>query len=405
MPHAAEAGRRGADVRSDCWISITPESSGGARLSIRSKVAAMYGGAIQEQIASGLAELSIRDATVEVEDAGALPWVIAARLEAAARRAYGPALAGRLLPPASPGASATTERERFRRSRLYLPGNEPKFMVNAGLHGADGIILDLEDSVAPAEKDAARLLVRNALRSVDFGACERMVRINQLPMGFDDLEAVIPENVHVVLIPKCESAQHVHDVEAKIRSLRRSDDPQVFLMPILETALGVLNAFEIATASRAIVALTIGLEDYTADIGTARTEQGAESLWARSMVINAARAAGVAPIDSVYSDVMNTEGLRASVLEAKALGFEGKGCIHPGQIRVIHEGFAPTAAEIERATKIVRAFEDAEAKGLGVVSLGSKMIDAPVVKRANRTVRLAIRSGKLAEGWRDAQQA
>ncbi|MDM7913993.1 MAG: CoA ester lyase [Candidatus Eisenbacteria bacterium] len=269
----------------------------------------------------------------------------------------------------------------------------------------DGIILDLEDSVAPAEKDAARLLVRNALRSVDFGACERMVRINQLPMGFDDLEAVIPENVHVVLIPKCESAQHVHDVEAKIRSLRRSDDPQVFLMPILETALGVLNAFEIATASRAIVALTIGLEDYTADIGTARTEQGAESLWARSMVINAARAAGVAPIDSVYSDVMNTEGLRASVLEAKALGFEGKGCIHPGQIRVIHEGFAPTAAEIERATKIVRAFEDAEAKGLGVVSLGSKMIDAPVVKRANRTVRLAIRSGKLAEGWRDAQQA
>ena len=164
-------------------------------------------------------------------------------------------------------------------------------------------------------------------------------------------------------------------------------------MPIIESALGVIRAYEIATASDNVVALTIGLEDYTADIGTARTTEGRESFWARSQVVNAARAAGVQPIDSVFSDVSDMNALRESVLEAKALGFDGKGCIHPRQIAAIHEAFAPTAAELDKARKIVAAFEEAEAEGLGVVSLGSKMIDPPVVKRAQRVVRLARAMG------------
>ena len=150
------------------------------------------------------------------------------------------------------------------------------------------------------------------------------------------------------------------------------------------------------------VALAIGLEDYTADIGVQRTLAGHESFWARSQVINGAKAAGVQPIDTVFSDVTDMEGLRQSCLEAKELGFVGKGCIHPRQIAVVHEAFAPQAAEIEKAKRIVLAFEEAESKGLGVVSLGSKMIDAPVVKRALTTVETAVLVGKLAEDWRDA---
>jgi citrate lyase subunit beta/citryl-CoA lyase len=152
-----------------------------------------------------------------------------------------------------------------------------------------------------------------------------------------------------------------------------------------------------------VVALTIGLEDYTADIGTRRTNEGRESFWARAQVVNAARAAKVQPIDTVFSDVADMEGLRQSVLEAKSLGFEGKGCIHPRQIEVINDAFAPTEDEIKRAKAIVLAFDAAQAKGLGVVSLGSKMIDPPVVKRALRTVDLAVTSGKLAANWRETK--
>ena len=167
-------------------------------------------------------------------------------------------------------------------------------------------------------------------------------------------------------------------------------------------ALGAWRAFEIAAASPNVVGLAIGLEDYTADIGAQRTTAGTESFWARAQVLNGARAAGVQPIDTVFSDVGDEDGLRRSVLEARSLGFVGKGCIHPRQIPVVHEAFAPTGDEIERAVRIVRAFEDAEARGLGVVSLGTRMIDAPVVKRALATVALAVRTNRLDAEWREA---
>jgi citrate lyase subunit beta/citryl-CoA lyase len=276
-------------------------------------------------------------------------------------------------------------------------------MINAGLHRPDGVILDLEDSVHPSQKDAARVHVRNALRRVDFIGSERMVRINQGAMGLIDLEFIVPHNVHVVLIPKCESADEVTAVDGKIHEVKKRTGARydVFLMPIVESALGAIKAYEIATASPSIVALTIGLEDYTADIGTRRTNEGRESFWARSQVVNAAHAAKVQAIDTVFSDVADMEGLRQSVLEAKSLGFEGKGCIHPRQIEVINGAFAPTEEETKRAKAIVLAFDEAQKKGLGVVSLGSKMIDPPVVKRAIHAVNLAVASGKLAPNWRE----
>ncbi|MBI4872519.1 MAG: HpcH/HpaI aldolase/citrate lyase family protein, partial [Candidatus Riflebacteria bacterium] len=270
--------------------------------------------------------------------------------------------------------------------------------VNAGLHSCDGIILDLEDSVAPPMKDSARFLVRHALRTLDFGPAERMVRINQFPLGLTDLDLIIPETPDLILLPKCESPEQVRAVDERIAGLRRELGlpGEVWLMPILESPLGIVRAFEIASASPRVVALTIGLEDYTAELGVPRTAEGTESFHARGALVNAARAAGVTPIDSVFSDVSDTEGLRKSALEARALGFEGKGCIHPAQIRVINEAFAPTPKEIDYATRVVTAFEDARLRGLGVVSLGSKMIDAPVVRRAERIVAAARALGLLA---------
>ena len=396
-----EAGVRGSGVRSDCWIGVELKDSGGLEIEVESRVGRLFGDAIRQQLCRGLAVLGIEDARVEIEDGGCLPFGIDARLEAAVRDAC-PEL-DRLLLPERPVQLAPSRRDRFRRSRLYLPGNTPKLMVNAGLHGADAVILDLEDSVAPVAKDAARCVIRNAMLSLDFQGAEIMVRINQGERGLLDLEAIVPHGVQLILIPKVEDPEQIKAVDTRIAEIseRVGRTEPVWLMPIIESALGALKALEIATASPNITSLAIGLEDYTADLGVQRTKAGTESFWMRGQVINAARAAGVQPIDTVFSDVADAEGLRASVLEAKSLGFDGKGCIHPRQIGIANEAFAPTEAEVGRAKRIVLAFDDATSKGLGVVSLGSKMIDPPVVKRALHTVKLALACGVLDADWRD----
>jgi citrate lyase subunit beta/citryl-CoA lyase len=295
-----------------------------------------------------------------------------------------------LLPSTEENGSQVA-RDRFRMSRLYLPGNTPSMALNAGVHHPDGIILDLEDSVAPDKKDEARLLVRNALRAIDFYGAEKMVRINQLPLGLEDAAITVPHGVDTILVPKCEEVWQIEKLEKVIETTMDAAgiEKNVWLMPIIESALGVENAFKLATASRNVIGLAIGLEDYTADLGVARTEEGKESSYARTRIVNACKAAGIQAIDSVYSDVANSDGLAENVRISRSLGFEGMGCIHPGQIRIIHEGFQPTGEEIEKAQRIVEAFNEAREKGLGVVALGSKMIDAPVVKRAEQTIVLA----------------
>lgn len=386
------AGRIGDAIRSDCHVKITIASVGGIFINLKSKVESLYGNSIRAQIKTILKHYDIKNATVSVEDQGAVPFVIAARMEAAIKRAD-PQMNSN-FPTGDKDKIKNSSRDRLRRTRLYIPGNEPHFFLNAGLHEPDCIILDLEDSVAPAEKDAARILVRNALTKVNFGASERMVRINPLPAGLEDLRHVIQHNVQTILIPKCESALQVEEVDAEINNILKQHKIQrsVFLIPIIETALGVVRAYEIASASKWNCGLAIGLEDYTADIGVERTKSGMESLFARSAVINAAKAVGIQALDSVFSDVNDEEGLRQSVLEAKAIGFEGKGCIHPRQIKIIHESFSPTQKEIEYAQRVVEAFQDAQHSGSGVVALGSKMIDAPVVKRAQRVLSLSKNS-------------
>ncbi len=396
-----EAGRKGEGVRSDCFVRIELKESGGIQLNVNSKVETMYGDKIRELLYKELEFFEIKNCLLYIEDTGALDFVISARVECAIKRAN-PEIKKEFLLPMPEKLFKKSEKERIRRSRLYLPGNEPKFFLNAGLHEPDGIILDLEDAVSPQEKDSARILVRNALRSVDFKDCEKMVRINQGPLAILDLESVIPHNVNVILIPKVETGEHVRAVDAKIQEIRKEKGikEQIYLMPIIESALGCLEAGYIASSSSNICALTIGLEDYTADIGAERTNEGKESFWARSVIVNSARAASVQPIDSVFSDVGDSEGLFNSCLESKGMGFEGKGCIHPRQISIINQAFSPSQKEIEKAKKIVLAFEEAQRNGLSVVSVGTKMVDPPIVKRALRTISFAEKIGLLNKEWR-----
>ncbi len=401
MEKYCEAGKSGPKIKSDCLIGISLRESGGIQLDINSKVESMYGDQNRALLMQLAEFFGITNATIKFEDAGALPYVIMARFEAAVRKLG--VDEGKRFIPDHLFEFYPAERDRFRRSRLYLPGDQPKLSLNASIHNPDGLILDLEDSVAPQVKAETRILVRNALRSVDFKKSERQVRINQGELGLLDLEEVIPYGVHLILVPKVETAEELVAVDRKVDEIIK-DNPDleigdIFFMPIIESARGTLNADAIAAASKRTVALAIGLEDYTADLGVARTKEGKESLFARQMLINAARANGIQAIDTVYSDVADMEGLRESVLEAKQLGFDGKGCIHPRQIRVIHEAFSPTDVEVDRAKKIVMAAEDAKKRDLGVVSLGSKMIDPPVIKRAERVIEIAIKENILDNNW------
>ncbi len=399
MDKLSITGNKGQRIRSDCELKLELKSEGGIVINLESKVKAMYGRSIIDLCKKGLEFFEVENAVLDVHDSGALPFVIMARLEAAVKNLI--KTDKEFLPAMSDDNTYTSSRDRFRFSRLYLPGNTPSMMLNAGLHSPDGIILDLEDSVSPRKKHEARLLVRNALRQVNFYGAERMVRINQGDKGLEDLEYVLPHNVHLVLVPKCESGEYLKELKDKtVEILKKHNFIQdVFFMPIIESALGVEKAYEIASSTDNVVALAIGLEDYTADLGVQRTKEGNESLYARMRLVNAAKAAGVQPIDSVFSDVSDMQALEETASLSKSYGFEGMGCIHPRQIQVIKKAFAPEPEEIEKAQKIVMAFRAAEEKGLGVVSIGSKMIDPPVVDRARRTIYLAEKLNLLPDGW------
>jgi citrate lyase subunit beta / citryl-CoA lyase len=395
----AVAGNAGPKVRSDCHISIELMTSGGLEINLESKVKVLYGKSIIELAAEVIGYYGIEHAHVLIRDSGALSFVIAARIEAAVKQII--ETEKEFLPLLNSTGTGPTIRDRARYSRLYIPGNNPALMINAGLHSADGVILDLEDSVAPDRKDEARILVRNALISTGFHGAERMVRINQGEMGLRDLNAVIPRKVNMVIIPKCETADQVVNVENEIASIRKRNDmpDEVFLMPVIETALGVENAFSIASACKSVTSLALGLEDYTADIGVQRTPEARESFYARSRLVNCARAAGIQPIDSVFSDIDDIDALERNVRESRSLGFEGMGCIHPRQIQTIRKGFMPSEQEIDKAKKIVMAFKEAAKQGLGVVAVGSKMVDAPVVLKAERTIRQAVAEKLLPADW------
>jgi citrate lyase subunit beta/citryl-CoA lyase len=375
----ASAGHAGPDARSDCRVRVwRPEPGVAPEVIVRSKVAAMYGPAIRALLLATRTTLGADDLSIEIDDQGALPWTLMARIEAALHRLRPEASASAPSPALGP---LPNRGHGLRRSRLYLPGDAPKFFINAGLHRPDAVILDLEDAVAPAEKDAARILVRNALRSVDYHGAERMVRVNALPAGLADISALAAHGVDVFVIPKVESAEAVATAQACIKQAGATSG----LLATIETARGVMRATEIAAAS-GVVAMTLGLEDYAADIGATRSRDGRESAWARGHILNAARAAGVQPLGSVYADIDDADGFVTWARAEQQMGFEGVACLHPRQVALAHQAFAPTPDEVARAARIVAAFDEALAAGVGAIAVDGRMVDAPVAARARKVL-------------------
>lgn len=286
---------------------------------------------------------------------------------------------------------------------MFVPGNNPSMMQDAYIYGADSLMLDLEDSVTLTEKDAARRLVYHALKEVNYGTTEMVVRINPLntPYGVKDIEAVVKAGVDVIRMPKTETAEEVKEVEAEIERVEREIGVPVGktqIMAAIESALGVINAYSIATSSKRMMGIALGAEDYCANLKTNRSKDGAELLLARETIVVAARAAGIDALDTVFSDMNDMETFKNEVAFIKKLGFDGKSIINPRQIDIVHEIFAPSQKEIDKARLILNAIKEAERKGSGVISLNGKMVDKPVVIRAQRCIDIAIASGLITKG-------
>ncbi len=285
--------------------------------------------------------------------------------------------------------------KQLRRSMLYVPGNNPGMIRDAHIYGSDCLMFDLEDSVSLNEKDTARFLVYHALKTLSFRGKEVVVRINGLDTGFgmDDLEAMVRAQPHVIRLPKTESAQDVIYCEREIERIEAAAGIPVGrtkMMAAIESAAGVLNAREIAHSSKRLIGIALGAEDFVTDMGTSRSAESIELLMARSMILMAARSARIDAIDTVYSDINNQEGFIAEVKLIKQLGFDGKSVINPNQIKPLHQVFTPTEKEISKSLAIIEAMEEARRKGSGVINLNGRMIDKPVVERAEHLLELAV---------------
>ena len=287
----------------------------------------------------------------------------------------------------------------MRRTMLFLPGNNPNMKMNGGLLAADSIIFDLEDAVAPDQKDAARDLVKQALTALDFGRCERIIRINALdtPYWETDLEEMIPLRPAMIMPTKVSGAEYIRKLDQRMSEIEAANGlpvGEIRLIPLLETTLGIENAYGIATASPRMEALYLGAEDLTADLRCGRTKEGAEIAYARGRLVCAARAAGIEAYDTPFTDVEDMEGLEADARLAKGLGYTGKAVISPRHVDCVNRVFSPSPQEIAYARDVFEAIRQAKEQGKGAISLRGKMIDAPIVQRA----RLVLEAASEIEG-------
>ncbi|MDP3387868.1 MAG: citrate (pro-3S)-lyase subunit beta [Eubacteriales bacterium] len=284
--------------------------------------------------------------------------------------------------------------EKLRRTMLYVPGNNPAMIKDIYIYQPDSIMFDLEDSISLAEKDSARFLVSEALTNVDYLGIETVVRVNGLDteFGLADLECIVKAQPDVIRLPKTETSEDISEMEAIIARIELENNIPVGktkMFAAIESAKGVLNAYSIATSSKRLVGIALGAEDYVTNLRTNRSPEGIELLFARGQILNAARAANISAIDTIYSDIENEEGFRREVEHIKQLGFDGKSIINPRQIDIVHEIYAPKPKEIEYALQVIAAIQQAEKENSGVISLNGKMIDKPIVERAERVLQLA----------------
>jgi len=382
----------GSEGKGDCRVSASLE--GPPDIVVETKSAELLERGIAAVAAETLDALDAHDVRLVLSVDGALDYVIRARVEAAVRGLR------EMAPLQSPVVRVRSEKDRPRRSRLYAPGNQPRLLVGIDLYGADCVLLDLEDSVPLAEKASARILVKHVLAAVPFPE-DVWVRINPLDSGgLDDVAEVLIGRPHGVCLPKAESAEDVCALSRALADVETALDLDVgatWIMPILETSAGILHAEEIAAADGRVAMVAFGAEDYTRDIGALRSRRSL--LFARSQLIAAAKAAGVQASDTVFSDLEDEEGLAEEAALARELGFDGKGAINPRQLPAIHAAFTPTDEELDHAKAVVQAADEAEAQGLGAVSLNGRMIDRPVLERAQRLMRYAA---KLSGGGQNA---
>ena len=282
------------------------------------------------------------------------------------------------------------------RTMLFCPANQPKHYINAPVFHPDCIIFDLEDSIPPSEKDAARDLLLEALLALPFGSSQVCARMNSLrtPFGEADVRAIVPAGIRFLRLPMCESADDVSALDELLGEVEREHRIPLGSVKIqcsIETARGVLNARQTVSASPRVVSLSFGAEDYTRSMGVGRSTEGTELLYARMYLPVVAAAAGISAVDTVWADLGDTEGFIQEVQQAKSLGFSGKSCIHPSQLSLVHDIFMPSAEDIESAQNIISAMKQAEAEGIGVVTVNGKMVDEPVVSKARR---ILIQAGK-----------
>lgn len=285
------------------------------------------------------------------------------------------------------------------RSMLFTPGNNLRMIYKAGTLGADAIILDLEDAVPMAEKETARIFVRDSIEQVAVGGAQVFVRTNAFTTGLaeEDLKWTLQPGLNGVVLPKVESRDEVLEAERLITALEKErglEPGSLALVPSLESALGVVNAYEIATASRRTVALAFGALDFTRDMGTSLSREGTEVFYARSRIAIVARAAGIQAIDTPWIDIADQEGLVQEAKTVRQLGFRGKLLIHPSQIEPVNRVFSPSEDELDYARKVVKAFKEAEAEGVGAISLEGKMIDIANFRQAQNLIAWAEAIGE-----------
>ena len=287
-----------------------------------------------------------------------------------------------------------SEPIKLRRSMLFVPGSNAAMISNTFIYKPDSIMFDLEDAVALKEKDSARILVAHALQHPLYQEIETVVRVNPLDseFGLNDLNVVVRAGVDVVRMPKTETAQDVVDMDLAITEIEKACGREVGstkMLAAIESPLGITQANQIATASKRLIGIALGAEDYVRNLKTERSPEGIELLFARCSILQAARAAGIQAFDTVYSNANNEEGFLKEAALIKQLGFDGKSLVNPRQIELLHNLFAPTQKDVDQAEKIIAAAEEAERNGLGVVSLNGKMIDAPIIDRAKLVLERA----------------
>ncbi|MBZ6009417.1 citrate (pro-3S)-lyase subunit beta [Leuconostoc gelidum subsp. aenigmaticum] len=284
--------------------------------------------------------------------------------------------------------------EKLRRTMMFVPGNNPAMVKDAGIFGADSIMFDLEDAVSLSEKDAARYLVYEALQTVDYGRSELVVRINGLDTPFyrNDIKAMVKAGIDVIRLPKVETADMIRDLEGLVAEAEIEFGREIgttHLMAAIESARGVVNANEIARSSERMIGIALSAEDYTTDMKTHRYPDGQELLYARNVILHAARAAGIAAFDTVFTDLNDEAGFKRETELIHQLGFDGKSLINPRQIDMVNQVYQPLKKEIVTAQNVIAAIENAKQKGSGVISMSGQMVDRPVVLRAERVMRLA----------------